>query len=128
MIYRKTSAVIGVFLLLTRVCLAQLQSPASFLGFEPGDAQKLADMHQIVDYFYLLDENSDRVMVKEIGKTTEGNPFIVATISSAGNLCNLDRYKNYQQLLADPRKITAEQADAIVNQGKTVVMINCSLH
>ncbi len=85
-------------------------------------------MNQIIEYFKLLDKTSDRIAVKEIGKTTEGNPFIVAYITSVDNHQHLETYRTYQQLLADPRKITDEEADKIIAEGKTIVMINCSLH
>ena len=31
----------------------------------------------------MLDERSDRVLVQNLGKSTEGNPFILAIISSS---------------------------------------------
>jgi hypothetical protein len=39
-----------------------------------------------VAYFSKVAEASDRVRLEELGKTTEGNPFILATVSSPENL------------------------------------------
>lgn len=107
---------------------AQIPKPQDVLGFELGTDRKLADMHQILDYFHKLDKASARVLLKEIGKTTMGNPFVVAYITSVENHKNLERYRKYQQMLADPREISEEKAHEIIQNGKSVVMINCSLH
>ena len=108
---------------------ADMPSPEQFLHFKPGTDKKLADMHQILDYFKILNESSERVSVVEVGKTTENNPFIVAIITSEENQRHLDELQNYQQLLADPRKVFPEEAEQIIlKKGKTVVMVNCSIH
>jgi hypothetical protein len=128
MINRKMWRFALVFLLCVPILSAQVTSPEQFLGFAVGTEKKLADMDQVVEYFRLLDEQSDRVLVQEVGKTTEDNPFIVAIITSAENHKNLEKYKKFQQLLADPRKITDEDAAKMIAEGKAVVMINCSIH
>ena len=107
---------------------AKAQKPEEFLGFKVGQDRKVADMHQIVDYFWMLDKESGRITVNEVGKTTEGNPFITAIITSEDNHKNLEKLRNYQQMLADPRKITDREAEKIISEGKAVVMINCSIH
>ena len=117
-----------LFLLIPPIVSAQVTSPEQFLGFKVGTEKKLADMFQIVEYFRMLDKQSGRISVREIGKTTEGNPFIVAFITSENNQKNLGKYRRYQQMLADPRKITDEEAARIVADGKAVVMVNCSIH
>ena len=124
----KPTFVVILFLLFVQIASADITSPENFLDFKVGTARKLADMNQIIEYFKILDDASDRIAVKEIGKTTEENPFIVAYITSVDNHQHLKTYQNFQQLLADPRKITDEEADKIIAKGKAIVMINCSLH
>ena len=120
---------IGLSLLfLSQAAFAKIPTPEEVLGFKVGTDRKVADMHQILDYFAKLDKASERIVVKEVGKTTMGNPFIVAFITSAENHKNLEKYRKYQQMLADPRKITDKEAEGIISQGKAVVMINCSIH
>lgn len=114
--------------LLPQLSTGQIPSPKDHLGFEVGDAKKLADMHQILDYFHRLDAASDRIVVERLGETTEGNPFIVACITAINNHENLKTYQTYQQRLADPRSIDDDEAEKIIAKGKTVVMINCSIH
>ncbi len=117
-----------VFFLVAPIVLAQVTSPEQYLGFKVGTEKKLADMFQIIEYFQMLDKQSGRIAVQEVGKTTEGNPFIVAIITSKKNQKNLAKYRKYQQLLADPRKISDDEAKKIIAEGKAVVMVNCSIH
>ena len=82
-----------------------IQTPKEFLGFEPGEDRKLADWPQIADYFHMLARMSDREITEDIGKTTEGNPLLMTTISSPENLADLEKYRAIQKRLADPRTI-----------------------
>src|ERR1051326_2106610 len=95
-----------------------IPTPESVLGFKMGEDRKLAKWEEIVGYFRRLAATSDRIKVSDLGKTTLGRPFIVATISSAENIKRLDEFKEMQRKLADPRLI-AQPADssteAVVN-------------
>ena len=115
-------------LLAANGAFAQVPRPEDVLGFKVGTERKVADMFAIIEYFHRLDKTSDRILVKEIGKSTEGHPFILAIITSEVNHKNLDKYQKYQQRLADPRKISEAEAERMIAEGKAVVMINCSIH
>ena len=106
----------------------KIPSPEEFYGFRMGTDRKLARWDKIVEYFHLLDESSDRIMVKELGKSTEGNPFLVAVISSPENLANADRLKKISSKLADPRGLSKKEIDSLIDEGKSVVAFTCSLH
>lgn len=127
---RPTKLFKGIFILLfvSQIVLAKIPRPEEVLGFKVGADRKVADMHQIVDYFRKLAGESDRILLKEVGKTTQGNPFFVAIITSPENHKHLEKFRQYQQLLADPRKISEKEAERIITEGKAVVMINCSIH
>jgi Zinc carboxypeptidase len=103
-------------------------TPASMLGFRPGDDRKLADWNQIVDYFTRLDAASDRVLVENVGKTTEGRPFLVVTISSEANMARLEEIRQDNLRLADPRRLPDPEARAILARGKTIVALNHGIH
>jgi hypothetical protein len=122
--------VCGLIVLAAVYIAAQVPAPKDVLGFTPGDDRKLASWAQVVDYFKKLDAASDRVMFQEIGKTTMGAPFVYATISSPENLKNLERYKEINAKLADPRKIKSNDAEAkrLIAQGKTIVLITHGIH
>lgn len=119
----------GAFLVLT-IAAQTIPSPKDVLGFTPGDDRKLASWGQVVDYFQKLDKASDRVMFQEIGKSTMGAPFVYATISSPENLKNLEKYKQINAKLADPRTFKSKDGSAkkLIEQGKTIVLITCGVH
>ena len=115
--------------LFTVAIAAQVPSPKSVLGFNPTDDKTIADWKQINDYFTKLDKASNKVVVKEIGKTTNGNPLIVAFISAPDNIRNLEKYRQISAKLADPRTIKDDKELAdLVKNGKTIVSISCSIH
>jgi hypothetical protein len=121
----------AIFFLFSLTAFAQkISKPTQVLGFTPGDDKKLASWKQVVDYFQKLDAASDRVKFEEIGKSTNGNPFVFATISTSANLKNLEKYKQINAKLANPRLIKSNQklADNLIKQGKTIVLITCGVH
>ena len=129
----------GLILLFSAAIVAQPPSPKSVLGFQPSDDRTIADWTQITDYFAKLDKASDKVLVKEIGKTTLGKPLIAAFISSGENIKNLEKFRQISAKLADPRTIGTqpalpapvgrpETAEKLIGQGKTIVAISCSIH
>ena len=103
-------------------------SPEEFLGFRIGDDRKLADWPEIVGYFSRVAASSDRVKLEELGRSTEGNPFILATVSSPENLRRLEELRGIQMRLCDPDGVEPEEAKRLVARGKTVVLITCSIH
>jgi hypothetical protein len=116
-----------LFLAAWCVC-AQVPTPESHFGHPIGVDRELLDWDKVVSYFQVLAKTSDKIRVKELGKTAEGRPFIAATISSAATLRNLDHYQSIQAKLADPRKTPPEEAEKLFAEGKTVVLITCSIH
>ncbi len=107
---------------------AAIPTPESHFGHPIGVDRQLLDWDKVVGYFNSLAKSSDRIVVKELGKSTQGRPFIAAWIAAPETIKNLDKYREIQARLADPRKTTAEQAREFVAQGKTVVLITCSIH
>jgi hypothetical protein len=107
---------------------AQIPTPASHFGHPIGVDRELLDWDKVVSYFQALAKTSDKIRVEELGKTVEGRPFIAATIGSPATLRNLDHYRDIQAKLADPRHTSADQAAKLIAEGKTVVVITCSIH
>lgn len=109
-----------------------IPSPRSVLGFNPGDDRTVADWKQITDYFARLDQASDRVQIQTIGQSTLGRMMIAAFISAPENIRSLEKYKEIQRHLADPRLNPADGrvdfSGQLVRDGKTVVVISCSIH
>jgi hypothetical protein len=126
-----TAAVLLLGLVLPLAAAPQasnIPTPSQFLGFQVGADRKLADYHQITSYFKELASKSDKIEVETIGKTTLGNDFIMAVISSPENLKNKKKYQEIAHKLADPRGLTQPQIDALVNEGKTILLVDCNIH
>jgi hypothetical protein len=120
--------IILLILLFSFGLFSQTQSPEEFFGFKMGSDCKLARYDKIVEYFHLLEQSSDKIQIAELGKTTNGNPFIMAIISSAANLKDLDKYKRIQRQLANPDGLSAAVAKNLIAEAKTVALINCNQH
>ncbi len=111
-----------------RAVAAEIPTPESVLGFEVGADRKLADWTQIVDYFHRLDEASGRITVEEVGKTTQGRPFLVAIITSEANMGRLEEIRQANLRLADPRGLDPKEAQRLIATGKTIVAHNHGIH
>ena len=107
---------------------AAIPSPESHFGHPMGADRKLVEWESVVGYFQRLGRASNQVLVQELGKSTEGRPFILVTVANAETIGELDQHQSVQAQLADPRRTTPEQAEALIGQGKTVVLITCSIH
>ncbi|TDI07870.1 MAG: hypothetical protein E2P08_05195 [Acidobacteria bacterium] len=105
----------------------EIPSPEESLGFQVGADRKLADWQQIVRYFRELEQNSDRVLVQELGRTSQDNPFLLVVISHPDTLANLAGFQKIQEMLADPRKIEGDFQE-FIEQGKTIVLTTCAIH
>jgi hypothetical protein len=107
----------------------QIPTPEKFLGFRVGEDKKLARWDKIVEYMNLIAKNSDRVRLREVGKTTENNPFLLLEIASPETLKNLDRYKQLERkLYFQGGAPTDAERDEIFRSGKSVVLITCAMH
>jgi hypothetical protein len=111
-----------------RSAAAAPPTPQSVLGHPVGADRKLADWGQITRYFDALDRASDRVEVRRVGKSTLGRDVLLALISSAANLREVERYRAMARRLADPRGLSSEQADSLVANGKVVLLVTCNIH
>ena len=106
---------------------AQLMAPEEVLGFQVGSDYQVADWKTVSDYMRHVAANSNRVLLEELGKTTEANDLLMLLISAPENLENLARYQQIQKALALPTK-RSDELDALAQAGKAVVLINCNLH
>ena len=106
----------------------EIPSPEEFFGFQMGADRKLAHWDQLVEYYDLLDERSDRIHVVHMGESTLGNPFLALFISSPENLANLDEYKRLNAILQDPRGHSQAEIDLAIENGKVVFVQSYGLH
>ncbi|MBM3291274.1 peptidase M14 family protein, partial [Candidatus Bathyarchaeota archaeon] len=105
----------------------KILSPEEFYGFKMGTEKKLVRWDKIVKYFWHLN-NSPCVQVSEIGKTTMGNPFLLACISSPENIKNLEKIRETSLKLSHPEGLGKEQIEKLVTEGKSVISMTMSVH
>ena len=80
-----------LFVLFTTVSIAQLQSPAQFLGYEIGT--QFTRHADVVHYFEHIAKNSTMVTYDTYGKTNERRLLTYAIVSSASNLANIENIR-----------------------------------
>jgi hypothetical protein len=108
--------------------VAAVPAPENHFGQRMGADGFVLDWDRVVAYFQALERGSGSVQVRELGKTTEGRPFLAVTIAAPETLKNLDRFSAIQARLADPRATPEAAAEALIAEGKAVVLITCSIH
>ncbi len=78
-----------------------ITSPEVFFGHPLGADGKLARWDRIVEYFRLLDAESDRISVIDLGPSTEGHPYLLAIITSPANHSRLESLReSHSRILA----------------------------
>ena len=92
--------------------------PADLLGYPVGTWHVRHD--QLVNYMYALAEASDRVTIKEIGRTHEHRPLLHLTITSAANHSNIDQIRQDHVLRIEGGKSAPSDAPLIINMGYSV--------
>ena len=120
--------VAAVALLCAASAAQPILTPDAFAGFPIGSDGNLLRWERIVEYFQLLDAGSERVQVRELGKTHNGNPFILATISSPANIARLAEIQAAQRRIAFPEGLSEAEIDAIAESSPAVVLVTCSIH
>ncbi len=95
-------------------------SPQQFLGYDIGSHYTRHD--QLVAYFTELGRVSDRVQIEQIGKSYEGRPLLIVTVTSPGNHARKAQIAVQRQSIVDPSQ-PALGADA-----PAVVWLGYSVH
>ena len=103
-------------------------SPEKFFGFQMGADRKLANWDKLHEYYQLLARSSNKLRLVELGKTSEGRPYIALFISSPANLTKLDHYRQLNARLADPRGLSEADAKKLVAEARAVIIQSFALH
>ncbi len=107
------------FCLLFSVALIaqELKSPSEFLGYELGT--QFTRHHEVVDYYqYVAKTVPDRMQLTEYGKTNERRPLLLAFVSSAANMANLE----------DIRQEHLKNTTGGGNGSKAIVWLSYNVH
>ena len=111
-----------------RLNAQQVPTPESVLGHRVGADFHLATFEEAIGYFEQLDAASDRLELRQVGRSSFGRPVYVALISSAENLRNLERHREIAQRLAHPKGLSDDEARTLAAEGRAIVHIDGGLH
>ncbi len=116
-------------LILNAAFAQEITSPEKFFGFQLGADKKMARWDKIVEYYAVMEKQSGgRMKVINMGPTSEGNPFLMVIITAPANFAKLDRLREVNLRLSDPRGLTEAAAHALVDEGKAVIVQSMSMH
>lgn len=88
-----------------------IPTPAAFLGYEVGEWHVSHD--QLLAYMRELDRLSDRITLREYGRSHENRPMINLTITHPDNFPRLEEIKKQRAQLADPARSAALDPDKV---------------
>lgn len=101
---------------------ANIPAPSQFFNHQIGHRHTPYD--QIVDYFKILEQRSDRIKIDTIGRTWEGRPLVVLKASSPDNIRNSEQIRQQHietiNNAKDNRIVSKEAQPALVFLGFSV--------
>jgi hypothetical protein len=132
------SYITSFFLLLSAACYCQpdiqfylpddvsynrsIPTPQSVIGFEVGEWHVSHD--KLVEYMHALDKASDRISLEVTGKTHEGRPLLLLTITSPENQGRINEIREEHLRLID-----AKTSGSLNTASMPVVFyLGCSIH
>ena len=96
-----------------------IPKPSEVIGHEVGEWHVTHD--KLVQYMYALANASNRIKIKETGKTYENRPLLILKVSSEENIKNLDLIRNNHLKISNgAKKSDFENMPAIIYQGYSV--------
>lgn len=121
-------ATLMIFLLFPVIICAQIKSPLDHFGFQPGSDRNLFTYEQLINYLKMLDEDSPRLTLTEIGKSPMGKTMYIAFISSEENINHLDILKEYNRKLTFDVDLSVQEKEQLISHGKVFVLATLSMH
>ncbi len=101
-------------------------SPEDFLGYPLG--AQYTPYHRVVAYLTTVAERSGRVTMKEYGRTVEGQPLVLLTISSTHHQTRIEAIRTANLRLADPVSVTDRQAEALISEQPVLTWLSYNVH
>ncbi len=97
---------------------ASIPTPESVLGYVPGQWHVSHD--KLSEYMRTLAAASDRISIENRGKTFEGRPILLLTITSPENHGRIDAIRKEHLKLVDGGASSTEQMPIVVYQGMSI--------
>jgi hypothetical protein len=105
-----------------------IPTPLETLGRIAGARDILSYSHEVYKYMEALAAATPRVKIFKYGQTEEGRDWILVAVADEETIVNLDIYKEINAKLADPRKISADEARALLKQAKPIYWATGGMH
>ena len=99
---------------------SSIPTPKEIIGHEVGEWHVTHD--KLVQYMYALADASNRITIEDRGKTFEGRPILLLTITSE------DNHNNINQIIANHKKITEYNEYISIEDQPIVVYQGFSIH
>jgi hypothetical protein len=103
-------------------------TPEKILGYVIGTPQKLTYTKDIYRYMRELEKATPRVKVFSIGRSEEGRETLLVAVSDEANIQKLDRYREINARLADPRKTSESESKQLIAEDVPMYWASGSIH
>ena len=90
--------------------------------------EKITMHHEVEKYIHRLAEVSKNVRVVKYAETWEGRSLYYVILASEQNMARLDEIKSGMQKLADPRQISATEADRLISSLPAITWLAYGVH
>ncbi len=108
---------------------AGVPTPKDVLGYQVGAEKKLTYWADQQKWYRALEKAlPGRVKTSVVGKTEEGREIMVVYITSDANLKNLEQNRQNMRRIADPRGLSAADAQKIIATTKPQYHLSAGLH
>ncbi len=85
--------------------------------------------HNLIAYITMLDKQSDRMHVEQIGFSHEGRPLYNIFISTPENIARLNEIKKFTSTLANPKKLNgSKELESYTQSMPAVAWLGYSIH
>lgn len=105
---------------------AQVPSFQDVTGHAFGD--RITLHHQMVGYLEALARTSDRVAMVDQGRSYEGNRLVLAIVTAPENHLRLDEIRNRAGSLGDPRTVSPQELQELLDAQPAVAWFGGSIH
>jgi hypothetical protein len=103
-------------------------SPLDHFGSVIGAEGVLHYVDEINGYLRALAEASPRVATWVVGASDEGREMLAVAVADEATIAELDRHKEIARRLADPRGLSAVEADRLIADAKPIYYATMGLH
>ncbi len=106
----------------------KVPTPEKVLGYAIGTPNRLTYTKDIYRYMREVEKASPRVKTWVAGLSEEGRETLLVAITDEANMAKLARYKEITAKLADPRKLTDDDAKKLIDEGLPIYWATGSIH